>query len=570
MSSFDYSTLALYVAGVFAIGIVSSRRISDQKDMFAAGGNAPWWASGLSGFMTMFSAGTFVVWGGIAYKLGIVAVLINTCYGIAALMAGYLVAGRWNQLGVTTPAEYIRLRFGKTGLHFYTWTMMLKKLLAVAVSLYSLAILLVVLIPLEEGNPLRDAETGTLSLNWAILIFGCIVVLYTMIGGLWAVLMTDVLQFIVLTLVVIMVAVLMIHGIDDMGSVAATFPSDFLSPTSGDYGWLFLAGWVVINFFIVGAEWAFVQRFIAVKSPNDAKKSAYLFGAMYLLTPIFWLLPPLLYRGVNPDINPEQAYILAAQSVLPVGVLGLMFAAMFSATASMVSSQLNVFAGVLTNDFYRPWIKPDASGSQLVQVGRVLTAVLGIGLIVVSILVPSMGGAEKVIISINSLLVVPLLAPALWGMFSRRIGISDMLIVALTSFALGAFIRFGLSMKSSNIDVAVGVILPLLMLWGIEWLKRHQTDSGWTAVEEQSQSTPEDLMEMDAEKPIDPFPTRIVIVSLAVCAMSMFMLAALSQSGRLIIAAFGVSLLLIAGGVHLTLRHLLTKQSYQKEQHPVL
>ena len=287
MSSFDYSTLFLYILGVFAIGLVSARRNTDQKDMFAAGRQAPWWASGLSGFMTMFSAGTFVVWGGIAYRLGIVAVLINTCYGVAALLAGYLVAGRWNRLGVTTPAEYVRLRFGKTGLHFYTWTMMLKKLLAVAVSLYSLAILLVALIPLEAGNPFRDPETGTLSLSWAILIFGCIVVVYTMIGGLWAVLMTDVLQFIVLTLVVIMVAVLMIFGMGDWASISSSFPEQFLSPTAEEYGWLFLAGWVIINFFIVGAEWAFVQRFLAVKSPSDAKKSAYLFGIMYLATPHF-------------------------------------------------------------------------------------------------------------------------------------------------------------------------------------------------------------------------------------------------------------------------------------------
>ena len=61
----------------------------------------------------------------------------------------------------------------------------------------------------------------------------------------------------------------------------------------------------------------------------------------------------------------------------------------------MVSSQLNVFAGVLTNDFYRPWINPDATGSQLVKVGRLFTAILGIALIITAILVPSMGGSRK-------------------------------------------------------------------------------------------------------------------------------------------------------------------------------
>ena len=563
MSSFDYTTLFLYILGVFAIGVVSAGRITDQKDMFAAGGEAPWWASGLSGFMTMFSAGTFVVWGGIAYKMGVVAVLINTCYGIAALLAGYLVAGRWNRLGVTTPAEYIRLRFGKTGLHFYTWTMMLKKMLAVAVSLYSLAILLVALIPLEEGNIFRDAMTGNLSLTWAILLFGFIVVIYTMIGGLWAVLMTDVLQFIVLTLVVFMVAVLMIVGIGNIGEFTAKLPETFFSPTSGDYGWLFLSGWVIINFFIIGAEWAFVQRFIAVKSPKDARKSAYLFGIMYLATPILWLLPPLLYRGVDPSANPEQAYILAAKSVLPVGVLGLMFAAMFSATASMVSSQLNVFAGVLTNDFYRPWLNPEASGRILVKVGRMFTAVLGLILIGTALYIPNMGGAEKVIISINSLLVVPLLAPALWGMFSRRIGIADMLIVALTSFGIGALLNFGLGIKNSSIDVLVGVIFPLLMLWGIEWLRKGATNPGWTAVENQHQASLALSKASEVVKPYDTFPGKIVVVSLIVCALSLFFLTFLSDSGQMIIAIFGIALLLIAGGIHLGMRKMVAKSTEQ-------
>ena len=86
MTSPDYITLALYIAGIFVISTLSARRTKSQKEMFSAGRSSPWWASGLSGFMTMFSAGTFVVWGGIAYEWGFVAVAINPCYGLAALL----------------------------------------------------------------------------------------------------------------------------------------------------------------------------------------------------------------------------------------------------------------------------------------------------------------------------------------------------------------------------------------------------------------------------------------------------------------------------------------------------
>ncbi|MBT2161408.1 sodium:solute symporter family protein [Zobellia barbeyronii] len=558
MSSFDYALLALYILGIFIISIVSSRRIKNQEDMFSAGGQAPWWASGLSAFMTMFSAGTFVVWGGIAYRYGLVAIIINMCFGVAALLGGYFVAGKWNALGIATPAAYLQLRFGKIGLNLYTWTMMLKEIMAVAIAVYSLAIILVALIPLDEGNILRDGLTGNLSLNYAILIFGAIVILYTMIGGLWAVLMTDVLQFIVLTLVVFMVSVLMVNGIDDYEVLLNNLPEGFFSPTASEYGWLFLFGWVSIAFFAVGAEWAFVQRYIAVKSPAEAKKTAYLFGGMYLFTPILWMLPPMLYRGINPSINPEQAYILASQSVLPVGILGLMFAAMFSATASMVSSQLNVFAGVLTNDFYKALLKPNASSSHLVKIGRIFTGTLGLALIGVALYVPNMGGAEKIIISMNSLVVVPLLAPALWGLFSPQIGIKDMLIVAFTSFSVGLILRFGFSISGGDVDVIIGVILPISMLFLIQKLKGNTTDIGWKKIEDNRTLKIMETPEVP-DTTVDVFPQKVVMISLLVCALSLFALFFLTESGRTIIATFGICLLLIAIGIRIQIKKMTSK-----------
>lgn len=553
MNTPDYITLFLYVAGIFVISTLSARRTASHKEMFSAGRQSPWWASGLSGFMTMFSAGTFVVWGGIAYELGIVAVLINTCYGIAALCAGYFVAGRWNRLGVATPAEFVNLRFGKTGLHFFTWTMLIKRILGVSVSLYALAVLLVAIVPLK--------------LEWAIILFGVIVIVYTMQGGLWAVLMTDVLQFIVLTVVVFMVAVLMLGGFSYPEFVEKV-PDNFLSPVAGKYGWFFLAGWATINFFIIGAEWAFVQRFLAVKSPQDAKKSAYLFGIMYLVTPLFWLLPPLLYRGQVEGVNKEQAYILAAKSVLPTGVLGLMVAAMFSATASMVSSQLNVFAGVFTNDFYKSLINPNASEKKLVSTGRFLTALLGAMLVATAMMVPKMGGAEKLIISINSLLVVPLFAPTLWGLFSRKIGIRQMIIVALTSFSIGLLLRFGiagnpriveghslfqfanyLSNNTKNVEVLVGVVLPILMLIVFEW-RMKGTDKGAKMVEQHPGYTEQ----LDQDTVFDPFPAQMVMYSLLVIGFWMIVLGIFESTNAAILYIFGGLLVAVAAAIQVFIK----------------
>lgn len=500
MGTLDHVVFLFYLAGFFVVGSLFGRLVKSASDMFAAGRQSPWWTSGLSAFMTMFSAGTFVVWGGIAYKWGLVAISINMCYGVAALLAGRFIASRWHRLEITTPAEYIRLRFGEPAVHFYTWTMMVYRILGVGVSLYSLAVLLVALMPLSEGNPFRDSQTGNLSLTWAILLFGSTVTVYTMIGGLWAVLVTDVLQFVVLTSAVLFVVPLMIQQTGSLVSYVQAMPPGFFHPTTSEFTWILLAGWCTVHFFMIGAEWAFVQRFLCVPTARDARRSTYLFGVLYLISPILWMLPPMLYRGVNPNADPEQAYILACQSVLPAGMMGLVLAAMLSATASTVSGQINVFAGVLTNDFFRPLFSPRASQTTLVRVGRGMTLLLGSVLVILAIKVPSMGGAENVILSITNLLVVPLLAPSVWGMFSRRIGPRAIWWTALPSFALGAITTFGLTRNgwfdgiaglqpaiawldahNRSVQVVVGVLVPVLILALAEWRSRAESP-GWRNV----------------------------------------------------------------------------------------
>ncbi|MGE9267998.1 MAG: sodium:solute symporter family transporter, partial [Verrucomicrobiales bacterium] len=139
----DWSVLLIYLLGTVFLGVFLGRLVKNSSDLFGAGGTSPWWASGLSGFMTMFSANTFVVWGSIAFSSGLVAVSINLMYGVAALLVGYFVAARWKGMGVETPAEYVKLRFGKGALHFYTWSMMIFRVVGTAAALYALGKILV-------------------------------------------------------------------------------------------------------------------------------------------------------------------------------------------------------------------------------------------------------------------------------------------------------------------------------------------------------------------------------------------------------------------------------------------
>ncbi|WP_437202169.1 sodium:solute symporter family transporter [Planctomicrobium sp. SH664] len=559
MQSADYLVLTFYLVGMLAVGASLMSRVKSTADLFAAGGKSPWWASGLSSFMTIFSAGTFVVWGGVAFRLGLVAIVINLCYGVAALLAGWAVAGRWNKLGIRTPAEFVRLRFGSAAVHFYTWTMMVYRMVGSAVALYALSVMLCAMMPLPEGTWGRDPQTGHFSLFWAIVLFGGVTVIYTMLGGLWAVLMTDVLQFLVLNMSVLVVVPLLLARFDSWDILRHSAPDGFWNVTAGQYSWLFLFGWTTIHFFIIGAEWAFVQRFLCVPSPRDARKAMWLFGILYLISPWVWMLPPMLYRFIQPDTPHEEAYVRACVSVLPVGLVGLLLAAMFSATASMVSAQLNVFSGVLTEDVYRR-ILPTAGEGECIWVGRVLSGVLGVLLIGLAILIPRLGGAEKSIVTITNLIVTPLLAPTLFGLLSSRMSAAAMWTTALTSFGCGLLVTFcpmpwmnQLRDWSGSIDTLIGVVLPLGIL-AVWMLFARGTDPGWRRLHD-TLSARRDSAESAAVgvREFDPLLGYLVAASVGASGLLTTWLIWVNRHGSrvdlLVLGAFSAGLFLIAGGV---------------------
>jgi Na+/proline symporter len=460
---------------------------------------------------------------------------------VAALLVGWKVAGKWKESGIATPAEFVRVRFGPVAVQAYTWAVMVYRMIGTGVSLYALAVLLCALIPVPEGWFFRDAATGNLSLTWAIIGFGAVVLFYTITGGLWAVLMTDVLQFIVLYLAVGFVVPLLFGEVGGVSGFMANLPPNFLALTNNEFTWVFLGGWTAIHFFMVGAEWAFVQRFLCVPDAQAARKSAWLFGVLYLVSPLFWMLPPLIYRVLEPTANAEQAYILAAWSVLPAGMLGLMVAAMFSATASMVSSQLNVFAGVLTHDIVVPFMRQRPDETRLVRIGRVMTFVLGVIMIAVALAVPLMGGAEKVVLSITSLIVGPLLLPMMWALFSRRVVAVDLLTAVVVCFGLGLLVRFGVNAggplesvpglgwlaawsqaSPRNVEVVIGVILPGVLMALAEWRRREVAPgvAEFAALAERPQAKAPEMSAAELAQ-----PARVVGWSLAICAVGMLLLA---------------------------------------------
>lgn len=488
MDSLNYIVLVLYFLGLIAVSWLMSRRIKSSEDMFIAGRSSSWWLSGMSTYMTIFSASTFVVWGGVAFRSGLVAVIIGNLVGVACLITGRWVAGKWRQIKINSPGDFIAVRFGKTTVDFYTIAGIIGRGVHTGVALYAIAVVMSTLMTLPEGHILADAN-GHLSISCAVIILGVITLIYTVAGGFLAVLMTDVIQFGVLIAVVLFMIPLSLHAIGGLDNFinSPSLPSSYFDLTSTEYPWIWLILWTALNVFQMGGDWPFVQRYISVPTARDARRSNYLVGILYLFTPVLWYLPAMVYRTINPDANPEQAYILMSQTVLMKGMLGVMLAAMISATLSCVSGTLNVYANVFTYQIYGA-ARPDASDKSLIKAGRIFTVAFGVAIIAIALLIPLMGGAERVVVTILTMVIAPLFIPSVWGLFSRRINGRQVIMAMIVTYVVGITLKFTLAGVVNNqvLEATIGLLIPVAAMAVLQlrgYIKGYVCP-GYTKIEE--------------------------------------------------------------------------------------
>ena len=163
MTTLDIITIVLFSLGVVLVGLAFSQKGKSMQSFFAANGTMPWYMSGLSLFMGFFSAGTFVVWGSIAYSMGWVSITIQWTMAIAGFIVGLLIAPKWHKTGALTAAEYIHKRLGKSTQKIYTYLFLFISVFLTASFLYPVAKIL-------------EVSTG-LPLNTCILLLGGLCIL---------------------------------------------------------------------------------------------------------------------------------------------------------------------------------------------------------------------------------------------------------------------------------------------------------------------------------------------------------------------------------------------------------
>ena len=460
MNILDYITIILFSIGVLITGVSFSKTGKDMKSFFSGGGNVPWGMSGLSLFMGFFSAGTFVVWGSIAYSYGMVSIIIQLTMAVAGYAVGTWIAPRWHRTHSLTAAEYITGRLGVKTQKTYTDIFLAVSVFTTGSFLYPVA-------------KIVEVTTG-IPLTTAIFALGAFSMVYVALGGLRGVVVTDVLQFVILFAAVVIAVPLAFDKIGGVGTFFEKVPEGFFELFEGEYTPGFVIAFAIYNMFFLGGNWAYVQRYTSVKTERDSRKTGWLFGVLYTISPILWMLIPMIYRVYNPSLSGlenEGAYLLMCKEAMPDGLLGLMLGGMIFATASSLNATLNISAGVVTNDIFKR-MRPNASEKTLMNVARISTWGFGIMAIIVALLIRSMGGIVNVVISVAALTGVPVYLPVIWSLFSKRQTARTILSATFVSLAINLIFKFvtphfGLALDRTW-EMIVGTAVPVILLAGIE------------------------------------------------------------------------------------------------------
>ncbi|MBN1590608.1 MAG: hypothetical protein JW888_13925 [Pirellulales bacterium] len=410
LSGPDYFMLIGYFVLMLCIGAYFYRHMHGIKDYFSGGNNIPWWLSGVSFYMSSFSVFAFVSYSALAYKYGWLPVTLLWVTVPATVFSVLLFARRWRRARIDSPVEYLETRYSAAFRQLVAWQGIPVKMVDDALKLVAIGTFISVSLGLPMGQ----------SMFWS----GLVILVYTFMGGLWAVTVTDFIQFVVMAVAVLLLVPLALHRLGGADEWTRIMPGGVADFFTAEYNAVYLI--LLIGLYCVAwssVNWPLIQRYYCVANEREAIKVGWLVTFLNLIGPPLMFLPAIAAQYFLGDVPGKEVYPRLCISLLPAGVLGLVIAAMFAATMSMLSSDYNVCAGVLTNDVYRRLFRPDASQKQLVLVGRAMTLVVGGFALGAAMLMSTLTGEGlfKAMVTLFGVVTAPVGVPMILGLLSRRV-----------------------------------------------------------------------------------------------------------------------------------------------------
>jgi SSS family transporter len=415
-NSTDYAVIACYTLLMIGVGLYVMRFNSTASEYFRGGSRIPWLVAGLSSFMSGFSAWTFTGGAGVAYSSGIVVIGLYLGNALSFLLGYYIFASRWRRTRITTVMEYLSDRFGPATHQMFSWATTVFQLFTSATMLYGLSLFV--------------STACQISITATILLTGAVILSYSVLGGLWAVVVADFLQASILLPFCIVLAAASLAHVGGISGLLHSLPPQMKTiPVHGEFGWIYLVCWTVMVSFGYNTS-AMAQRYFSVEDERAARRVALLCSGLFFVGAFLWFIPPMAMRIIYPDLhsiwprlaNPNEAsYVVASLTYLPHGLIGVMLAAMFSATMANLSANFNLKSAILSKDIYQKLFRPAATERELLVIGAVMTLLVG-GLTTALAAVMALRGESifSVMMTFNTLISLSYGPPALLGLVFRR------------------------------------------------------------------------------------------------------------------------------------------------------
>lgn len=470
LTALDYGIVVGYILFAMVVGVGLARRAAQNiAQYFAAGRELPWWLAGTSMVATTFASDTPLAVTGIVRTQGIAGNWFWWNGALANMLGTFFFAPLWRRSEALTDLEFIALRYHGAPADFLRgFRVLYSSLISNSIVMGWVIAAMVKIVQTTFGWEPKTAL--------AVLIF--VAFFYTVLSGLWGVVLTDLIQFVLAMTGAIWLAVAALGAIGGGAMLVQKLSGQGLaeklafipSPENHEL-WLAFLTYILVQWWAVGrpdGEGYIAQRILATKDERNAVLSFLWFSfAHYVLRPWWWMVVALasllLMPKMQKPLGDEGAYPAMMVQLLPPGALGIMVAAMLAAFMSTMDTHLNWAASYLVNDFYRPFVNPRADERHYVLIGRVATAfILALG-VATALVTERVEAAWKLLAGLNAGIGLVSILRWLWWRVNAWSEISAMATALVVNSAIYLLAWMG-NPTASYLTTTEGFPLRLLLI----------------------------------------------------------------------------------------------------------
>jgi SSS family transporter len=449
LTTLDYVAIVLYFAVLVGMGTWFARREKSTEQFFLGGRNVPWWAVGLSIFGTSLSAITYLSVPARAFATDWTFALANTAPIFLAPFIVYYYLPHFQRSPISTAYEYLEKRFNVLVRIYGSACFFIFQIGRVGIVMLLPAIAL-------------SAATG-LDKYQCILAMGVLATIYTYMGGIEAVIWTDVIQAIVLVagaiFALVAISLSLDGGLSGAFAEAATFDKTRIADLSWDPTsavlWVVLVGNIFSNLYPLTADQTVVQRYLTTKNTKAAGRAVWTNALLGMpMTILFFTLGTALWAWfrqhpemLDPQLENDAILPLFITAEFPVGLRGVIIAGIFAAAMSSLDSSINSVASVLVNDYYRRFGR-NVTEKKALFMAKTLTLVFGL-----------FG-------TLSALYVASLNETTLWEPFLKLLGLVGSGLAGVV--ALGVFTK-----RANGIGAMTGALFSAAVLYYVKGTSMH-------------------------------------------------------------------------------------------------